>query len=198
MNRVPTQENQTTTSKLVIFLDIDGVLNNHVAFDNGYCGMQNDKVWQLNRILLWNPDLKIVVSSAWRYIFLKGDITLKGLEYLFLTHGVDARNRIIGCTESDEVILDLFKIPLDGNGEFVRKTQIERYAEANKIDFYVVLDDLDLKMPELVQTSYYSGLTDENASEVMRRFKEYERKKKIIDLRRVFAKKSQTLPTSIS
>lgn len=82
----------------VIFLDIDGVLNDHTQMENHYCGTKYECVQQFNRILDAVPEAKIVISSAWRYMILRGDVTLKGFEMLLLTHGVKCHERVIGHT----------------------------------------------------------------------------------------------------
>lgn len=67
----------------LLFLDIDGVLNDHTRTPSGYCGIQADKVSHLNFILKEAPEVQIVISSAWRYIMLRGDIiTPKSVAYV--------------------------------------------------------------------------------------------------------------------
>lgn len=90
---------------MIIFLDIDGVLNGHTRFPNGYCGTRWECVEQFNRILA-ETGADVVVSSAWRYLVLSGSMTLKGLENLLLSHGVDCLGKVVGVTSSDEDIPD--------------------------------------------------------------------------------------------
>lgn len=52
----------------VIFLDIDGVLNDHRRMRNGYSQLTRRCVRELAKILRTRPEARIVVSSAWRYI----------------------------------------------------------------------------------------------------------------------------------
>jgi len=96
--------------KKIIFLDIDGVLNNHV-FDRiaGSSTILPVCVGQLNRII-HATGAAVVLSSAWRYMCLDGKefpagMTLKGFEYMLRTHGVTQRISIIGHTEPDCDIL---------------------------------------------------------------------------------------------
>lgn len=66
----------------ILFLDIDGVLNNHEKLESGYCGISQPQAHHLNLILDTFPDLKLVISSAWRYMTFRGDMTLRGFEML--------------------------------------------------------------------------------------------------------------------
>lgn len=50
----------------LIFLDIDGVLNDHSRSSSGYCTIDSDKVELFNQILDAHPNARVVISSAWR------------------------------------------------------------------------------------------------------------------------------------
>ena len=150
----------------IIFLDIDGVLNDHGRMMNLYCGIQKDKVEHLNKIID-ATDCKIVISSAWRYMILGGEMTTKGFEYMLLTHGLKCHNRIIACTLSDE------DIPTRGLQISYRIEKLKSYI---KEEFkYVVIDDLNeengIKISEaghpLVQTKGDVGLTEEHVNLVI-------------------------------
>lgn len=115
----------------VIFLDIDGVLNDHRPHKSGYCGTTRRCVGYFNQILRQTP-AKIVVSSAWRYLILKGEMTIGGFSSMLLTHGVECHERVIGTTCLDEEIE-------------VRGLQIRHWLNENGGDRrYVVLDDMNL------------------------------------------------------
>jgi hypothetical protein len=73
----------------LLFLDIDGVLNSHDQHPNGYCGIHPEKVMLLNGIVE-KTNCKIVISSAWRYMILRGDMTLKGFGNLLGTYGASS------------------------------------------------------------------------------------------------------------
>lgn len=173
----------------LLFLDIDGVLNDHNPMPNGMCGMQADKVRRLNRILAEIPDLLIVVSSAWRYVVHRGFSNLEGLEHLFLTHGIDCQGRVHGVTEADAETFDpnaSHKPPYDVDywekrGLKWRVQQIRDYCEKHSPVAFIVLDDLDLDIEELVCTAEVVehngilvpvkiGLDDHHVTEVLRRF----------------------------
>ena len=84
-----------------IFLDFDGVLNDHTVYENGYTGTKPSCVRVLNSVLREYPDTKLVIISSWRYLVHSGQMTLKGFESLMLTHGINAHNRVIGLTRED-------------------------------------------------------------------------------------------------
>jgi hypothetical protein len=168
--------------KKILVLDIDGVLNDHRPLPNGYSQMKLSCVKQFCRILETCPDVEIVLSSAWRYLTF-GDIppmSLRGFEYLMCLFGAPyytIHNRIIGTTASDEAMcielgiteegVDLDYLWLKENGYLLRREQILRATEGNYI---VVLDDLDLEMPELIKTDGNVGLTKVLADQVIDRF----------------------------
>ncbi len=135
-----------------IFLDIDGVLNDHSKMENGYCGIQSGPVRQLNRILRAVPEARIVLSSAWRYPHCNGDMNVAGLEYLLQSHGICCYNRIQGATVRDHEIVGYGRSFewLEKNGAAIRRDQIilwlvgERWADVDRVDGYVVIDDIDM------------------------------------------------------
>lgn len=156
----------------LIFLDIDGVLNDHTRFENGYCGIQREPVEQLNRILAAVPDAQIVISSAWRYMIHCRPEEIKWFENLLLTHGINCYGRLISCTISDEEQagehdMDWWR----KNGIDVRVDQIDQYLmdhyEYVGVFEWVVLDDMDLPIQRFVRTSGNVGLTRDNADQAI-------------------------------
>lgn len=92
----------------IVFLDIDGVLNGHERHPGSeYCGTSPGCVAELNRVLAATGAL-VVVCSAWRYLVLRGAMTVEGLRHLLSTHGVvgppGVRDYLLGVTESDEQV----------------------------------------------------------------------------------------------
>jgi hypothetical protein len=159
--------NQTTTK--IIFLDIDGVLNNHV-FDRiaGSATILPVCVGQLNR-LIHATGAKVVLSSAWRYMCIDGTqfpagMTLKGFEYMLRTHGVTQRISIIGHTEPDCDVL----LGADRGHQICRWLLDNRYAGKCR---YVVIDDRDLGISvfehPFVQTVASKGLTAADADKAI-------------------------------
>ncbi len=142
----------------ILFLDIDGVLNSHAQNAAGVCGIDPACAARLNRILAVSHDTLIVLSSAWRYMVLGGELTLKGFEYLLVTHGVQAHCKLAGTTVADEVVA-------------WRGGQILDWVRRHPgVTDWVVLDDLDI--PEvgerLVRTDGKVGLTDADADRAVR------------------------------
>ncbi len=131
-----------------LFLDVDGCMNEHEGSeDDVKCNtFHRDKVNRLNRILRMTG-AKIVLSSAWRYIILRGEANLAGMDWLLRSHGILC-DRLFGHTRED-TLQDRTKA-WDGTGPYVlcneRGQQITdwlRAYEANGgvIDSYVVIDD---------------------------------------------------------
>lgn len=161
-------------SKRFVFLDIDGVLNGHDFDAECLCGrIHRKKVIRLNRILRATGAC-VVLSSAWRYLVHRGEMNLRGLEWLMRSHGILA-DRLVGITRTDTMI----ERPIyDGTPESwphtnERGQQIsdwivgegwQHYGETGR---HVVLDDLDLGISEaghpFVQTDGLKGLSDADA-----------------------------------
>ena len=142
-----------------IFLDIDGVLNDHAKHVNGYCGIKSSCVEILNCIL-YATDAKLIISSAWRYLVHNGSMTLTGFENLLLSHGVNCYQKVHGVTRKD------VSVEVCDRGE-----QIAEYVREHNIEKYVVLDDLDLGISRaghpFCRTNGRTGLVDDNYYHVM-------------------------------
>lgn len=141
-----------------IFLDIDGCLNDHTLMANGYCGIDSNKVALLNQILLQHEDVFLVISSAWRYMCIAKDMTLRGFEEMLLTHGVYCYGRVHGITSPDEKYLPESPTSDDYADLTIRARQIEEYVQQYSPQSFVVFDDLDLPVSNLVQTDGKIGL----------------------------------------
>ena len=136
-----------------IFLDIDGVLNNHTPLNNGYCGIDRERAILFNGLLY---DSELVISSAWRYLVLNKYMTILGFENLLLTHGLKCHNKVKNITRQDRYI-----------GE-PREEQIKDYIILHKIKDYVVLDDLDLKIDNFYKVN--NGLTEEDIKNIRKQY----------------------------
>ena len=128
-----------------LFLDVDGVLNLHEQYTNGYCGISPLFVNRLN-IVLEETNAMIVVSSAWRYLVHKGSMTLDGLENLLLTHGLNVAGKLAGITEKDR---------RDNRDNSERGFQIANWIRTQYSDIHVrvvfaVVDDMEINKPEFV------------------------------------------------
>lgn len=145
----------------ILFLDVDGILNRHIAYpQNGYCGIEPECLAQFNRIIEAVPDLGVVLSSAWRYQVLGRATTLLGFNYLLLTHGVDKRLQLVGCTPSDEDIR--------GRGRQI-EAWLQEYSSFYDVTQYAILDDETAHdftplWTHLIRCNGSEGLTCERAN----------------------------------
>lgn len=142
----------------LIFLDIDGVLNDH-SMVIGYCRIEQ-RLAQLFQSSLEATDAQFVVSSAWRYMVHSGSMTLGGFRNLFWSHGIDGA-RLAGITAKDT------NAEQDCRGELIAQWIAENVHEPLS---YVVIDDLDLGISKsghpFIQTESNVGLTMRQALEV--------------------------------
>ena len=130
----------------VLFLDIDGVLNNFKDRNFGE-KLSGPACQALNTIIDRVPDLKIVISSSWR---------LWGTDYmakLLDKNGVkDALSKVIDCT---------------GNEQGMRGYQIKCWIDRNpSVTNIVILDDesdMGPLLDKLVKPNRYIGLTTADA-----------------------------------
>ena len=90
----------------LIFLDIDGVLNDHRQHDDTlYCTIDKDKA-AIFDYLLAATDAEFVVTSSWRYLVLGrtdsdgGCMSLEGFRNLLYSHWINA-SRFCGITRRD-------------------------------------------------------------------------------------------------
>jgi hypothetical protein len=158
----------------LVFLDIDGVLNDHTPHENGYCGIEPRLATRFNRILR-ETSAEIVVSSAWRYMMFGGHMSFVGFANMLATHGLDVIDRVAGFTGRDTMI------PSDA-GQLIPKPnergeQITRWLKRHPTNsrrqrrHYVVIDDLDLGITEaghpFVQTDGKVGLTTTDAGKAI-------------------------------
>lgn len=152
----------------LLFLDLDGCLNTHDVDPEVLCGhIHTDKVARLNYILR-ETDARIVLSSAWRYIVYRNEMTLAGMDWLFRSHGILA-GRLIGITREDTMVREIYTgDPSTWPMVNERGQQITDWrAENGHAGPYVVIDDLDLGISEaghpFVWCDGKVGLTDEQA-----------------------------------
>jgi hypothetical protein len=152
-----------TNVRPIIFLDIDGVLNNmsynpsaeSYTFDRQCVGYFNYLIEKLQ------PN--IVISSAWRYMILQNHMSISGFRYLMQSHGVTSKINIVGITESDQ------RYPL-------RAEAVLAYLQDNNLkDYpYIILDDNDFGFTNynlpFVQTNGKSGLTYKDCERVLSMF----------------------------
>ena len=124
----------------VIFLDIDGVLNQcDWQEGNGCPAIHPECVKQLNK-LLEATRAKIVVISNWRHQLNRGDMTPEGFAFMLRTHGVKYA-KIIGATGEQRT------------RERHRGLMVTRWLRRHpEVTSFVVLDDLpEGREPEWVE-----------------------------------------------
>jgi hypothetical protein len=171
----PTQQCVEAVPEKIIFLDIDGVLNAHERFSNGYAKPDAEAIYNMNLLLAEHSNAKIVVSSAWRYMVLGGAMTTRGLEYFLLSFGLECERRVIGVTGSDEdfdgdwneyrqhwTTLQFQKF-LAERGCAVRAYQIHQWLRLNQgWRTFVAIDDMPLPIKNLVRTDGTKGMRHMN------------------------------------
>lgn len=149
----------------VIFLDIDGVLNNRRTPNMNHAVWRIDpqNVARLNCIIEAVDDLTIVLSSSWRYSVRSGNVDLNALlqEYGFIG------DPIIERTICDDEWME------EHSEE--RGHEIQRWLDEHpEVERFVILDDDDDMahlLPHLIQTSFMEGLLDEHVGETIRRLR---------------------------
>jgi hypothetical protein len=147
----------------ILFLDIDGVLNGH-DYDPlaESCTIRTHCITNLSKILT-QTDVKVVISSAWRYMISRGAMTLRGFEYLLRTHRLAGiQNRIIGITRED----------LDQTSKTERGLEIEEWLRDHpEVTHYLVIDDMDygisIRGHPFLQTDGTVGLTEADADKAI-------------------------------
>jgi len=138
----------------VIFLDIDGVLNNPGNFVEKKAIIDPLCVNRLN-IIMSITNAKIVVSSSWRYMVYGGAMTTLGFGYLLSSHGIP---KILDITPKDEEVA--------GRGNQCL-AWLSKHPEVTN---HVAIDDDDIGMimPNLnfYKTDGSKGLTDADIKEI--------------------------------
>lgn len=123
----------------IIFLDVDGVLNNSETTDriDGFTGLDPLLIANFNRITAAVPDAKIVISSTWRKAlpFMKAYTDFDGLKRLLAERGL--KGEIIGHTPIN------FSYVTRGGEIRMWLESAEAKAVAPITDFVVIDDDAE-------------------------------------------------------
>ena len=134
----------------IIFLDIDGVLNNRESLKDGV-EIVPELVLNLENICE-QTGAKIIISSTWRILHPQEEI-----EFVLGCAGL-SRDTVIGCTPRLK-------------GDVKRGEEIKRWideVEEIAVDNFVILDDdsdmLDEQMDHFIKTDRISGLTKEDVN----------------------------------
>ena len=144
----------------VVFLDIDGVLNEEKSRSRccGYLGIDDKKAKNLAKIVE-ETNAKIVLISTWKDDWRKTDKAHQGI----MANYLDKKLKKQGL-----VVLDKTK-SIDENGfHFSRGEGILQYLADNKVEKYVILDDYQFDYDSCGLSDYYiktdaynGGLTKE-------------------------------------
>ena len=151
----------------IIFLDVDGVLNNEntkASAPSGCMGVEDKLISKLVKIVT-ETDAKIVLTSDWKIGWESFDIycseDAKYLNRKLKKYGL----KISSKTYDDHVYDRFFEDRGKGIHKFLEKVQ--------NVESYVVIDDHtftdfdDEIMSHLVLTDYKIGLTDEDVAKVI-------------------------------
>ncbi|GAA4159614.1 hypothetical protein GCM10022217_22580 [Chryseobacterium ginsenosidimutans] len=153
----------------VIFLDVDGVLNNAEYYKNKSLHshhkesshFDSNNTNALNKIVE-STRAKIVISSAWRMLKTLEEITM-----LFNEVGIKAE--IIGFTESLHY-KDTYKIAPRGL-EILKWIRDYHRTLKGGLENYVIIDDeddiLDIQEKHFFHINDVVGLTDQNADVII-------------------------------
>ena len=143
----------------VLFLDIDGVLNNHRALGREP-PLDSDCVAVLNTVAEL-IDASIVISSTWRLFHSQEE-----LRVMLCDHGLVAPHRIIDATPEVEEWRGTARV-LQPRG-----VEIQAWLSAHRdVQRFVILDDGDDMAhlaPHLVQTDMTTGLTAAHVPAILR------------------------------
>ncbi|AGN30208.1 hypothetical protein VPFG_00208 [Vibrio phage nt-1] len=124
----------------IIFLDIDGVLNNsleadkhtEVLLNDEYYGFYSPRCVELLNKLVKETDAKIVLSSTWRH-----GVTIEEINQLFTNMGVEAE-----CIGKTDDLDRQYKWAFRGNEilKWIHDNE-ERVGKRYEFSSYVILDD---------------------------------------------------------
>ena len=129
----------------VIFLDVDGVLNEENWMLNNTPWIDENKLKLLSS-LCKKTKAKIVLSTNWRDIWFEPMFMNSKGNGINLAHKLFKKYKldVIGVTPSLGM----------------RESEILTYLSDNDFDSYVVFDDNKLNLPHFIQTNKSKGLTD--------------------------------------
>jgi len=141
----------------VLFLDVDGVLNNRATIiEKGMLGLCDNMLELLSQIIE-KTDAKIVLSSTWR-LYPQSTNELKIKLY---------QKELKIFDKTIEILREKLSLPIK------RKEEINEWLERNEVDNFAILDDdSDAEIKgHFFQTNFEIGLTKEIADEVINHLK---------------------------
>ena len=160
--------------RIVIFLDIDGVLNTKWWYTQMDRNTPRDKygyVFDPNAVnnlakIINETGADIVVSSSWKFM------GLTQMQNMWEERGLPGK--ILDTTPntvSDEVLLDANLEHMELTP--IRGMEVQEWlnTKGKKVSHYVILDDMDNMLPEqqnhFVQTNPEVGITEEDAEKAI-------------------------------
>ena len=137
----------------VIFMDVDGVLNDHRWCHIGGCQIKPECV-ECFQHLIKQSQAKCVLISSWRSKVKRGIVTLKGMEWMFKTHGL---------------VIDLIDVlpPYENHDHNARSEAVMKWIESHKPKSYVVIDNADLTVPNFIKTHSGKGIEPHHVSRAL-------------------------------
>jgi hypothetical protein len=128
----------------IILLDFDGVLNNETDRSLQQSRFSPENCHWIGK-LVKETKAKIVISSSWKYLINEKIMTLEGMGYLLLTHGI--------CQPED--VIDKTSNLKDRNEE------LQEYIQRKQLTNYLVIDDHPLpNIKHKIQTNPVKGFTE--------------------------------------
>lgn len=136
----------------VIFLDVDGVLNNAATTEltpTKFLGV-SDNLIEIFRTIVDETDAKVVLTSTWKY-----DTNAQDLNYLYDKLG--EKYKPIAVTKDPRGELDF------------RGVGIKSYLSEHEVEEYVIIDDFEFDfekeglLEHFVWTQELDGLTETDA-----------------------------------
>jgi len=156
---------EPSSSKRLIFLDIDGVLNTpRYVRKNGIDAISPVNVYHL-RTIVKRTEAKIIISSTWRLLTRDRMNALEELRHQLNMAGLDQPECVIGMTPNI----------LDWNGGWRSVSRGHEIAVWRLLhdsqDDYIIIDD-GLVTPEdrLVKTDTKKGLQDSHVGQALALF----------------------------
>ena len=143
------------TGLVVIFLDVDGVLNSVADIRRGV-ELDPEKL-RLFADLVRATGAKVVLSSSWRL----AQASFDEVEFTLLGYGVT----VADCTPP-LIALGMYGGQLRTHGD-----EIQRWLDFNQVERFAILDDVDdglSRFPEFFQTSFEAGLTLSICNDIIR------------------------------
>lgn len=146
----------------VIFLDIDGVMNNDRLIEQFGCDAIGDNFVDLLKEIVDKTKAKIVLSSTWRLFqksrkIVQATLNSKGMEF-------------IDCTIDGQDFKNGIRKKLGHHVE--RREEIQEWLNRHEVgDFVILDDDSDAEIKgHFFQTDFENGLTQKHVDDVIHHF----------------------------